>query len=45
MLELVDVSRRFGGALAVDRMSLSVQPGSIAGLIGPNGAAKPPCSI
>lgn len=40
MLELIDVSRRFGGSLAVDRISLSVPPGSIAGLIGPNGAGK-----
>ena len=40
MLELVDVSRRFGGAMAVDRLSLSVAAGSIAGLIGPNGAGK-----
>ena len=40
MLEVADVSRRFGGTLAVDRMSLSVPEGTIAGLIGPNGAGK-----
>ena len=40
MLELTDVSRRFGGTWAVDHISLSVPRGSIAGLIGPNGAGK-----
>ncbi len=40
MLELVDVSRRFGGAMAVDRVSLTLAAGTVAGLIGPNGAGK-----
>ena len=40
MLELTNVSRRFGGAIAVDRMSLSVPQGAVVGLIGPNGAGK-----
>jgi branched-chain amino acid transport system ATP-binding protein len=40
MLELRSVSRRFGGMMAVDGVSLTVARGEIAGLIGPNGAGK-----
>ena len=40
LLEVRDLSRRFGGLLAVDRVSFVVQPGEIFGLIGPNGAGK-----
>ena len=40
MLEVIDVSRNFGGARAVDGVSLRVAGGRIAGLIGPNGAGK-----
>jgi ABC-2 type transport system ATP-binding protein len=34
------VTRRFGERLAVDRVTLTVQPGEIFGLLGPNGAGK-----
>ncbi len=40
LLDVVEVTRRFGGIVAVDRVSLSVQGGQIVGLIGPNGAGK-----
>ncbi len=40
LLRLEEVSKRFGGLVANDRISLEVQEGEILGLIGPNGAGK-----
>ena len=40
LLEVSDVTVRFGGITALDRVSFSVHHGTIAGLIGPNGAGK-----
>jgi branched-chain amino acid transport system ATP-binding protein len=40
LLEVADLTRRFGGLLAVNNVTLSVEPGEIRGLIGPNGAGK-----
>ncbi len=40
ILEIRDVTKRFGGVTAVNRCSLSLAPGKIYGLIGPNGSGK-----
>lgn len=39
-LEVVNVSRSFGGVVALDEVSLAVSPGEILGIIGANGAGK-----
>ena len=39
-LQTQDVSVRFGGNTAVDRVSVHVDPGELVGLIGTNGAGK-----
>ncbi|MDP3898865.1 MAG: phosphonate ABC transporter ATP-binding protein [Mesorhizobium sp.] len=40
MLEIRDVSRRFGATTAVDRVSLTIEPGQMVGIIGRSGAGK-----
>ena len=40
LLAVEDVTRRFGGIVALADVSLAVEKGEIVGLIGPNGAGK-----
>jgi branched-chain amino acid transport system ATP-binding protein len=40
LLEIHNLSKRFGEQIAVDNVTLTIQRGSITGLIGPNGAGK-----
>src|SRR5512136_2908038 len=40
LLDTVQVVKRFGGLLAVNKMDFSLEKGQIASIIGPNGAGK-----
>ena len=40
MIEAVDLTKRYGDKVAVDRLSFSVKPGVVTGFLGPNGAGK-----
>ena len=40
MIELAQLTKTYGSTVALDHVSLSIQPGEIVGLLGPNGAGK-----
>ena len=42
MIEVENLSKRYGTKLAVDGLSFVVQPGIVTGFLGPNGAGNPP---
>jgi ABC-2 type transport system ATP-binding protein len=40
MIEARNLTKRYGGTLAVDDLSFDVKPGMVTGFLGPNGAGK-----
>jgi len=40
MLEISNVSKKYGSKRAVDNVSMNIEPGHIYGLLGPNGSGK-----
>lgn len=40
MIEVNDVTKRYGDTVAVDRLSFTVRQGTVTGFLGPNGAGK-----
>lgn len=40
MIEISDVSKKYGPKTAVDRVSFTARPGRVTGFLGPNGAGK-----
>jgi ABC-2 type transport system ATP-binding protein len=40
MIEVRNLSKRYGATIAVDRLSFDVRPGAVTGFLGPNGAGK-----
>ena len=40
IIHTINLTRSFGDLLAVDRISLSINPGEVFGFLGPNGAGK-----
>lgn len=40
VISTTDLTKKYGGFVAVDRLNLNVQAGEVFGLLGPNGAGK-----
>jgi len=40
LLKLENVTKRFGGLVAVDKISLEIEEGELIGIVGPNGSGK-----
>ncbi|NLF65731.1 MAG: ATP-binding cassette domain-containing protein, partial [Chloroflexi bacterium] len=40
IIEIQDLTKRYGNLLALDHLNLQVEEGAVVGFIGPNGAGK-----
>lgn len=40
MIQLINLTKKFGNTLAVDNLNLKIDRGEIFGFLGPNGAGK-----
>ena len=40
LLKTIDLTKRFGGLVVMNQLSMSVAEGEVHGLLGPNGAGK-----
>jgi ABC-2 type transport system ATP-binding protein len=40
MIEVRDLTKRYGSTVAVDALSFGVRPGVVPGFLGPNGSGK-----
>jgi len=40
LLELENITKRFGGLVAVASVSLEIEAGELIGIVGPNGSGK-----
>ena len=40
MIEIRNLTKRYGRTTAVDHLTVTVQPGRVTGFLGPNGAGK-----
>ena len=41
MIEVENLTKRYGHVTAVDDLSFAARPGRVTGFLGPNGAGKP----
>ncbi len=40
MIEVHELTKRYGAKIAVDSLTFTVKPGIVTGFLGPNGAGK-----
>ncbi len=40
LLKLENITKRFGGLVAVNQVSLKIESGQLVGIVGPNGSGK-----